>query len=95
MTQNRLQLIMMKYSVCRLALGCLSPRTIFWQLKDYERQRTSNKSTYWVVFELLWRDYFKLVALKFGNRIFFRDGIFSKTVSWKQDMNAFNAWKGE
>lgn len=42
-----------------LALGCISPRTIYAELKRYEAARTANKSTYWVEFELLWRDYFR------------------------------------
>lgn len=31
-----------------LATGCLSPRMVYHELKKYESQRTSNKSTYWV-----------------------------------------------
>lgn len=42
-----------------LAAGCVSPRTVYHELQRYERQRTKNKSTYWVVFELVWRDFFK------------------------------------
>jgi deoxyribodipyrimidine photolyase len=42
-----------------MAAGCLSPRTIYHELKKYEAQRTANKSTYWVVFELIWRDFFR------------------------------------
>lgn len=29
------------------------------QVKRYEEQRGSNKSTYWVIFELIWRDFFR------------------------------------
>ena len=42
-----------------LAHGCLSSRTIYHEIKKYEAERKANKSTYWVVFELLWRDYFR------------------------------------
>jgi deoxyribodipyrimidine photo-lyase len=42
-----------------MAAGCLSPRTIFHEVKKYEEQRTANKSTYWVIFELIWRDFFR------------------------------------
>lgn len=44
-----------------MAAGCLSPRTIYHQVKKYEEQRTANKSTYWVIFELIWRDFFRCV----------------------------------
>ena len=39
-----------------LALGCLSPREIYYELKKYEAKFGANKSTYWLVFELLWCD---------------------------------------
>ena len=42
-----------------MALGCLSPRKIYHELKAYETSRVANKSTYWVVFEMIWRDFFR------------------------------------
>lgn len=76
-----------------LALGCISPRYIYEQIKKYEVERTANQSTYWVIFELLWRDYFKFVALKYGNRIFYMNGLQDKHVPWNTDMKMFDAWK--
>ncbi|XP_031561645.1 cryptochrome DASH-like [Actinia tenebrosa] len=76
-----------------LAHGCLSPRKIYEEIKKYEHQRTSNQSTYWVIFELLWRDYFKFVAIKFGDRLFYLSGLLAKKVEWRQDENLFRAWK--
>ena len=52
-----------------LAHGCLSSRTIYHEIKKYEFERKANKSTYWVVFELLWRDYFRYAAFNLGVRI--------------------------
>uniref|UniRef100_A0A4W6DAQ9 Cryptochrome DASH n=1 Tax=Lates calcarifer TaxID=8187 RepID=A0A4W6DAQ9_LATCA len=77
-----------------LAMGCISPRYIYHQNKQYERERTANQSTYWVIFELLWRDYFKFVGAKYGNRLFQLEGLQNKSVPWKKDMKLFNAWKG-
>lgn len=79
----------------RLAIGCLSPRKIYTEIKKYEKERTSNQSTYWVIFELLWRDYFRFVALKYGNRLFYLSGIQGKHIQWKQDKHLFAAWKGD
>ncbi|GFH19868.1 photolyase/cryptochrome alpha/beta domain-containing protein [Haematococcus lacustris] len=62
-----------------LAAGCLSPRQIYHEIKRYEQQRTANKSTYWVVFELLWRDFFRFYAIKHGSRIFFETGPIAST----------------
>uniref|UniRef100_A0A8D3C6A5 Cryptochrome DASH n=1 Tax=Scophthalmus maximus TaxID=52904 RepID=A0A8D3C6A5_SCOMX len=76
-----------------LANGCISPRYIYHQIQQYERERTANQSTYWVIFELLWRDYFKFVGVKYGNRLFQVQGLQDKSVPWKKDMKLFDAWK--
>ncbi|XP_040208720.1 cryptochrome DASH [Rana temporaria] len=76
-----------------LAFGCISPRYIFEQIGKYEKERTANQSTYWVIFELLWRDYFRFVALKYGRRIFFLKGLQDRDVPWKKDQQLFDAWK--
>ncbi len=44
------------------------PRKVYHELQQYEARRTANKSTYWVVFELIWRDYFRFYAKKHGNQ---------------------------
>ncbi len=53
-----------------LALGNLSPRYLWQQLKDYEAQHGANDSTYWIGFELLWREYFQWSALQQQARLF-------------------------
>lgn len=53
-----------------LALGNLSPRYIWQQLKAYEAQQGANDSTYWIGFELLWREYFQWSALQQQVRLF-------------------------
>ena len=40
-----------------LAHGCLSPRMIAMEQAKYEEQVVANKSTYWVIYELLVRDH--------------------------------------
>jgi deoxyribodipyrimidine photo-lyase len=57
-----------------LAQGCLSPKMIYAEVKRYELERVKNKSTYWIIFELLWRDFFRLMGKKYGNKIFLRGG---------------------
>jgi deoxyribodipyrimidine photo-lyase len=76
-----------------LANGCISPRYIYEEVKKYESERVSNESTYWLVFELIWRDYFRFVAMKFGNKIFFKNGITNKETNWKQNRNIFEKWR--
>ena len=62
-----------------LGLGCLSPREIYYELKKYERQFSANESTYWLEFELLWRDYFRFMMKKYSNLFFQQTGIKAKT----------------
>ncbi|GFO07232.1 cryptochrome dash-like [Plakobranchus ocellatus] len=76
-----------------LAHGCISPRKIYWEIKKYENERTSNQSTYWVIFELIWRDYFRFVGLKYGNQLFHPGGIRGNEVNWRSDNAQFSAWK--
>lgn len=76
-----------------LANGSMSPRTIYHELERYEEEVTKNKSTYWVKFELLWRDYFKFVAMRYGRRIFFPGGIQDKSMQWRNNDKVFQRWK--
>ncbi len=77
-----------------LSKGCLSPKLVYHELKKFEKEHGSNESTYWLVFELLWRDFFRLMAKRFGNKIFLFSGLNSKTPSQdKEDQSLFNIWK--
>lgn len=58
-----------------LANGCLSPREIYYELKKYEEEFGANESTYWLVFELLWRDYFRFMMKKHRHQFFLQTGI--------------------
>ncbi|MDN2665455.1 DASH family cryptochrome [Vibrio sp. 14N.309.X.WAT.E.F5] len=53
-----------------LALGCVSPKTIYRHLKQFETEHGSNDSTYWIYFELLWREYFYWKCLSMGSSLF-------------------------
>jgi deoxyribodipyrimidine photo-lyase len=76
-----------------LALGCLSPRYIAAQVRKYEEERIENDSTYWLIFELLWRDYFRFICAKHGNSIFKRSGLQGVDLNWKQDWERFDLWR--
>jgi deoxyribodipyrimidine photo-lyase len=52
----------------------------------------ANKSTYWVIFELIWRDYFKFFALKHGNSIFLESGVSGTPLVWAKDPELFKRW---
>jgi deoxyribodipyrimidine photo-lyase len=76
-----------------LALGCLSPRYINQQVQKYEDERIENDSTYWLIFELLWRDYFRFICAKHGNNMFKRAGLQGVDLNWKQDWERFDLWR--
>ncbi len=79
-----------------LANGSLSARQIYREVKRYEREVEKNRDTYWLVFELIWRDYFKYVSLKYGSKIFAPGGIREVERDWQTSAEAFSRWtKGE
>lgn len=75
-----------------LANGSISAREIYHEVKRYEGEHGSNQSTYWLIFELIWRDYFRYVAMKYGDRIFYRTGIKGKAPKWMQNERIFERW---
>ena len=75
-----------------LALGCISPREIHAQVRAFEQDVEKNEDTYWLIFELIWRDYFRYVAMRYGNRIFHKRGIKAESPKWRQDRRVFEAW---
>jgi deoxyribodipyrimidine photo-lyase len=58
-----------------LALGCISPREIMFAVSKFEKDFVKNESTYWVYFELLWREYFHWVMRKYDKLFFLKNGI--------------------
>jgi len=77
-----------------LSAGCLSPRYVKREVDRYEAERVSNDSTYWLVFELLWRDFFQFQFRTHGAEFFAADGIRAGAVStdWRRDRTAFRRW---
>ena len=77
-----------------LAQGCLSPRWIAAEVDRYEAERVANDSTYWLVFELLWRDFFQFQFIKHGGDFFGAQGIRGQAAEkrWRHDAAAFDRW---
>ena len=75
-----------------LANGSLSAKTIYWKIKAYEKEFGANDSTYWVIFELIWRDYFKYISLKHDAKIFKIGGILNKKYHWNTDKKIVQQW---
>lgn len=75
-----------------LSNGSISARTVYQQVKSFEQENGSNESTYWLIFELIWRDFFKYVSLKHGDALFKQGGILNKEYEWKRSKKALNEW---
>ncbi|RVU36997.1 DASH family cryptochrome [Rheinheimera riviphila] len=58
-----------------LASGAISARQIYQQLTAHETEHGQNDSTYWIWFELLWRDYFRFLHLRFGRKLYWAHGL--------------------
>ncbi|WP_261902608.1 DASH family cryptochrome [Vibrio fortis] len=79
-----------------LAVGCLSPKTIVSTLHQYEDLHGSNESTYWIKFELLWREYFYWSARVAGHALFSKPVIKKPHIGDSPNseaLKAFSLWK--
>ena len=75
-----------------LSNGCLSARYVYSQIKRYEDVIEKNDSTYWLFFELIWRDFFKYVSMQHKNKFFSSNGIYGSDKEWSSDLNLLNKW---
>mmetsp|Transcript_145045 Transcript_145045/g.404053 ORF Transcript_145045/g.404053 Transcript_145045/m.404053 type:complete len:551 (-) Transcript_145045:197-1849(-) len=76
-----------------LAHGCISPRRIWKEAQRYERERVKNKSTYWLIFELTWRDFFVYMGLNQGDKLFVPGGVTGDKTPWTGSKDALERWK--
>ena len=76
-----------------LAQGCLSARQIIAELHAYEVQYGANESTFWLYFELLWREYFQWLHCRYGSRMYALRGIRNQNPLLTFYPEAFIAWR--
>ena len=92
--ETRNQLIGMDYSSKFspwLSLGCISARDIAAQLNTYENRYGANDGTYWLWFELLWRDYFRFIHFKYGRKLYRAGGLAGTPVT-PSSTASFEQW---
>lgn len=75
-----------------LSHGAVSPRQVLAELKRYESRHGANESTYWIYFELLWREYFYWNARARGKMLFTFDGGTGKTPKTSFYPSRFKQW---
>lgn len=75
-----------------LAHGCLSVHDILRELSNYEQEKGVNDSTYWIRFELLWREYFQWLAHAHGKSLFSVGGLQHKNTLTSYYAERFKRW---
>jgi deoxyribodipyrimidine photo-lyase len=78
-----------------LALGCISARSIAKEILRYERERPGSTGPKWLLFELQWRDFFRLSSKIWGASLFKLGG--PKRMSfapgeWSRDEKLLKRW---
>lgn len=76
-----------------LANGNLSPKEIYWKIKRFEQDVESNESTYWLYFELLWREYFQWYTHKHQSLCFRFAGVKDKSPLTSFWPERFEKWR--
>jgi deoxyribodipyrimidine photo-lyase len=76
-----------------LALGCISPRQVYWEVVSHQRENHLHNADH-LMLELLWRDYFRFMFKKHGQKFFRTEGFNNSApdVASNQD-DLFDQWK--
>jgi deoxyribodipyrimidine photo-lyase len=78
-----------------LATGALSARQAWAAIQAFEAEHGANDSTYWLWFELLWRDHFRWLHVKHGKKLY-RAGGLGEAPALSHDPDNFARWcRGE
>lgn len=77
-----------------LSIGCLSPREVYWKMREAEESYGVRPYYNQIVLGLLWRDYFRFMFKKHGNTFFYPNGFKANNgVSTSVDYAALQQWK--
>ena len=74
-----------------LATGALSPQQVMAQLRAFEQEHGANDGSYWLWFELLWRDYFRLLHLQYGRALYRAQGLSDQPLT-AHNAQGFKRW---
>lgn len=77
-----------------LATGALSARQAWAAIASFEATHGASDSTYWIGFELLWRDHFRWLHHKYGPRLYWRNGLPQEPMRpSKHQTKRFDRWR--
>lgn len=75
-----------------LAWGCLSPRLLYQELKRLEETPGGELGAQALIYELIWRDYFKFLARVVGARFFRPEGLRDARPETNEEESLFESW---
>ncbi len=76
-----------------IAVGALSPNTLYHAAKEAEANTLDRKRVDQIILKLLWRDYYRFMFKKHGNRFFRPEGLTGQPPVSLDDEKAFACWK--
>lgn len=77
-----------------LGLGCLSPREVYWKMKEAEANFGLKPYFNQIVLGLLWRDYYRFMFKKYRNTFFKPEGFsINAAATTLADNDLLTAWK--
>ncbi|PAW95274.1 deoxyribodipyrimidine photolyase [Mucilaginibacter sp. MD40] len=75
-----------------LAVGCISPRQVYWEVLNYQKEHHLQNADP-LMLELLWRDYFRFMFKKHGQKFFRSEGFGSAPDIADNQDELFERWK--
>ena len=75
-----------------LANGSLSVKTVWQQVNLFEAKYKANESTYWLKFELLWREYFQYLLYTQQENFFRFQGLALQAPTTSFDQTRYQLW---
>lgn len=77
-----------------LALGVINVREVMALIKQNTQHRESAQSSVQKLMEqLIWREYYRFLMLRYGSRLFWRHGLRNKNRERHDDRDAFEQWR--
>jgi deoxyribodipyrimidine photo-lyase len=76
-----------------LAWGVLSPRRVYVELQKLKAHTSQHEGIHALVYELIWRDYFKFLSSVQGESFFTRQGLRTTPIEYQASTKTLEAWK--
>ncbi len=75
-----------------LSVGCISMRQVYWEVIKHEQASNTHHGDI-LILELLWRDYFRFMFKKHGQKFYKAEALSHDTLNGPAEDEAFDTWK--